>query len=137
MGWQHPILNLHQQADYGEYLNHWKTTYGLPHATDKTVVSCHQLVALTTRQLAVQERMLAAADPGNKTAEIEEAAARAEASLARIQKLEQELKAARALNADAGGDRLLELLTELLAANREMEARLASIDAKTCGCVVS
>ena len=130
MGWQHPILNLHQQADYGEYLNHWKTTYGLPHATDKTVVSCHQLVALTTRQLALQERMLAAADPGNKTAEIE-------ASAARIKALEQELAAARALNTDAGGDRLLELLMELLATNREMEARLASIDAKTCGCVVS
>ncbi len=132
-GWQHPILNLHQGADYGEYLHHWKTTYGLPHATDKTVVSCHQLVALTTQQLALQERMLAAADPGNKTAEIEEAAARAEASLARIQKLEQELKAARALNADVGGDRLLELLTELLNTNKEIEARLAS---KSC-CVVS
>ena len=102
-------------------------------AADKTVVSCHQLVALTTRQLAVQERMLAAADPGNKTAEIEEAAARAEASLARIQKLEQELKAARALNADVGGDRLFELLNKLLASNKAMEARLAS---KSC-CVVS
>ena len=31
-------------------MHHWKTTYGLPHATDKTVVSCHQLVALTTHK---------------------------------------------------------------------------------------
>ena len=94
------------------------------------MASCHQLVALSREQLAVQTQMLAVADPGNKTAEIE-------ASAARIKALEQELAAARALNTDAGGDGLLELLMELLATNREMEARLASIDAKTCGCVVS
>ena len=93
------------------------------------MAACHQLVALSREQLAVQTRTLLAADPGNKTTEIE-------ASAARIKALEQELAAARALNADAGGDRLLELLTELLAENKKMEARLANIEAKSC-CVVS
>ena len=122
----HPILSPQ------EYHDQWHRLFKI-HQLDPraaAAVSCHQLVALTTQQLAVQTRMLAAADPGNKTAEIE-------ASAARIKALEQELAAARALNTDAGGARLLELLTELLTANREMEARLASIDAKTCGCVVS
>ena len=90
-----------------------------------TALSCLQLVELTTQQLAVQTRTLAALDPGGKTAEIEEAAARVKA-------LEQELSAARAVNADAGGDRLLELLTELLATNKKIEWRLAN----SC-CVVS
>ena len=35
------------------------------------MASCHQLVALSREQLAVQTQMLAVADPGNKTAEIE------------------------------------------------------------------
>ena len=119
----HPVLSPQ------EYLAWWNTADPVGSGR-KTMASCHQLVALSREQLAVQTQMLAVADPGNKTAEIE-------ASAARIKALEQELAAARALNAEAGGDRLLELLTELLAANREMEARLASIDAKTCGCVVS
>ena len=119
----HPVLSPQ------EYLAWWNTADPV-NSGRKTMASCHQLVALSREQLAVQTQMLAVADPGNKTAEIE-------ASAARIKALEQELAAARALNAEAGGDRLLELLTELLAANREMEARLASIDAKTCGCVVS
>ena len=119
----HPVLSPQ------EYLAWWNTADPVGSGR-KTMASCHQLVALSREQLAVQTQMLAVADPGNKTAEIE-------ASAARIKALEQELAAARALNTDAGGDRLLELLTELLAANREMEARLASIDAKTCGCVVS
>ena len=124
----HPILSPQ------EYHDQWHRLFKI-HQLDPraaAAVSCHQLVALTTQQLALQERMLAAADPGNKTAEIEGDAARAEASLARIQKLEQELKAARALNADVGGDRLLELLTELLASNKRIEARPAN----SC-CVVS
>ena len=40
------------------------------------MASCHQLVALSREQLAVQTQMLAVADPGNKTAEIEASAAR-------------------------------------------------------------
>ena len=119
----HPVLSPQ------EYLAWWNTADPV-NSGRKTMASCHQLVALSREQLAVQTQMLAAADPGNKTAQIE-------ASAARIKELEQELAAARALNTDAGGDRLLELLMELLATNREMEARLASIDAKTCGCVVS
>ena len=119
----HPVLSPQ------EYLAWWNTADPV-NSGRKTMASCHQLVALSREQLAVQTQMLAVADPGNKTAEIE-------ASAARIKTLEQELAAARALNTDAGGDRLLELLMELLATNREMEARLASIDAKTCGCVVS
>ena len=119
----HPVLSPQ------EYLAWWNTADPV-NSGRKTMASCHQLVALSREQLAVQTQMLAAADPGNKTAQIE-------ASAARIKTLEQELAAARALNTDAGGDRLLELLMELLATNREMEARLASIDAKTCGCVVS
>ena len=119
----HPVLSPQ------EYLAWWNTADPVGSGR-KTMASCHQLVALSREQLAVQTQMLAVADPGNKTAEIE-------ASAARIKALEQELAAARALNTDAGGDRLLGLLTELLTANREMEARLASIDAKTCGCVVS
>ena len=119
----HPVLSPQ------EYLAWWNTADPVGSGR-KTMASCHQLVALSREQLAVQTQMLAVADPGNKTAEIE-------ASAARIKALEQELAAARALNTDAGGDRLLELLMELLATNREMEARLASIDAKTCGCVVS
>ena len=119
----HPVLSPQ------EYLAWWNTADPV-NSGRKTMASCHQLVALSREQLAVQTQMLAVADPGNKTAEIE-------ASAARIKALKQELAAARALNTDAGGDRLLELLMELLATNREMEARLASIDAKTCGCVVS
>ena len=119
----HPVLSPQ------EYLAWWNTADPV-NSGRKTMASCHQLVALSRERLAVQTQMLAVADPGNKTAEIE-------ASAARIKALEQELAAARALNTDAGGDRLLELLMELLATNREMEARLASIDAKTCGCVVS
>jgi len=117
----HPILSPQ------EYHDQWHRLFKI-HQLDPraaAAVSCHQLVALTTQQLAVQTRMLAAADPGNKTAEIE-------ASAARIKALEQELAAARALNAEAGGDRLLELLTELLAANKRIESRLAN----SC-CVVS
>lgn len=121
----HPVLSPQ------EYLAWWNTADPV-NSGRKTMASCHQLVALSREQLAVQTQMLAVADPGNKTAEIEQAAARAEASLARIQKLEQELKAARALNADVGGDRLLELLTELLASNKRIEARPAN----SC-CVVS
>ena len=114
----HPVLSPQ------EYLAWWNTADPV-NSGRKTMASCHQLVALSREQLAVQTQMLAVADPGNKTAEIE-------ASAARIKALEQELAAARALNTDAGGDRLLELLTELLAANKRIESRLAN----SC-CVVS
>ena len=114
----HPVLSPQ------EYLAWWNTADPV-NSGRKTMASCHQLVALSREQLAVQTQMLAVADPGNKTAEIE-------ASAARIKALEQELAAARALNADVGGDRLLELLTELLASNKRIEARPAN----SC-CVVS
>ena len=114
----HPVLSPQ------EYLAWWNTADPV-NSGRKTMASCHQLVALSREQLAVQTQMLAVADPGNKTAEIE-------ASAARIKALEQELAAARALNTDAGGDRLLELLTELLASNKRIEARPAN----SC-CVVS
>ena len=63
-------------------------------------------------------------------------AEQAGASVARINELEQQLKAAKAVASDAGGDKLIELLTEIAAANKETNARLAKIEKNQC-CVVA
>ena len=113
----------------------------------------------------IQTQMLTAIDPSTRADELDKAAARADAavaqidvqvdasaarisqleqqlaeqagaSVARINELEQQLKAAKAVASDAGGDKLIELLTEIAAANKETNARLAKMEKNQC-CVVA
>ena len=110
--------------------------------------------------------MLTALDPKARVDEIDEAAARADASVAqidvqvdasaarieqlerqlaeqasasvaRIKELEQELKAAKAVSSDAGGDKLIELLSELVASNKEINASLGKIEKKPACCSIA
>ena len=71
--------------------------------------------------------------------EIEQAqlAEQASASVARIKELEQELKAAKAVSSDAGGDKLIELLSELVASNKEINASLGKIEKKPACCSIA
>ena len=71
-------------------------------------------------------------------------AEQASASVARIKELEQELKAAKAVASDAGGDKLLELLAELVASNKEImrysgatNASLEKIEKKPACCSIA
>ena len=134
--------------------------------TEETARACKEIVALQTR-------MLTALDPKARVDELDEAAAHADASVAqidvqvdasaarieqlerqlaeqasasvaRIKELEQELKAAKAVASDAGGDKLLELLAELVASNKEImrysgatNASLEKIEKKPACCSIA
>ena len=121
----------------------------------------------------IQTQMLTAIDPSTRVDELDKAAARADAavaqidvqvdasaarisqleqqlaeqagaSVARINELEQQLKAAKAVASDAGGDKLLELLAELVASNKEImrysgatNASLEKIEKKPACCSIA
>ena len=55
----------------------------------------------------MQTQMLTALDPERRVGQLNSAAERADATVARIQRAEQQLKAAKAVASDAGGDKLI------------------------------
>ena len=71
----------------------------------------------------VQTQMLTALDPERRVGQLNSAAERADATVARINELEQQLKAAKAVASDAGGDKLIELITESAEANKPTQSR--------------
>ena len=80
----------------------------------------------------VQTQMLTALDPERRVGQLNSAAERADATVARINELEQQLKAAKAVASDAGGDKLIELLTSI-------DARLKAIEnnPSSSACVIA
>ena len=93
--------------------------------TYETARACRELVG-------IQTEMLTCIDPQMRGHQLDVAAAQADASVARINELEQQLKAAKTVASDARGDRLIELLTSI-------DARLKAIENKprSCACVIS
>ena len=78
----------------------------------------------------VQTQMLTALDPERRVGQLNSAAERADATVARINELEQQLKAAKTVASDTRGDKLIELLTSI-------DARLEAIENKPQpGCCV-
>ena len=93
--------------------------------TYETARACRELVG-------IQTEMLTCIDPQMRGQQLDVAAAQADASVARINELEQQLKAAKTVASDARGDKLIELLTSI-------DARLKAIENKPqpdC-CVIS
>ena len=91
--------------------------------TRETALACRELVG-------IQTEMLTCIDPQMRGRQLDVAAAQADASVARINELEQQLKAAKVVASDARGDKLIELLTSI-------DARLEAIENKPQpGCCV-
>ena len=91
--------------------------------TRETALACRELVG-------IQTEMLTCIDPQMRGRQLDVAAAQADASVARINELEQQLKAAKTVASDARGDKLIELLTSI-------DARLEAIENKPQpGCCV-
>ena len=91
--------------------------------TRETALACKELVN-------IQTEMLTCIDPQMRGRQLDVAAAQADASVARINELEQQLKAAKVVASDARGDKLIELLTSI-------DARLEAIENKPQpGCCV-
>ena len=64
-------------------------------------------------------------------------AEQAGSSVARILELEQQLKAAKAVASDANGDKLIDLLSQLVEHSKETNARLKEIEKSRCNCVIA
>jgi hypothetical protein len=90
--------------------------------TRETALACKELVN-------IQTEMLTCIDPQMRGRQLDVAAAQADASVARINELEQQLKAAKVVASDARGDKLIELLTSI-------DARLNAIENKPSSCCV-
>ena len=90
--------------------------------TRETALACKELVS-------IQTEMLTCIDPQMRGRQLDVAAAQADASVARINELEQQLKAAKVVASDARGDKLIELLTSI-------DARLNAIENKPSSCCV-
>ena len=85
---------------------------------------------MQTQMAHVQTQMLTALDPERRVGQLNSAAERADATVARINELEQQLKAAKTVASDTRGDKLIELLTSI-------DARLYAIENKPKeGCCV-
>ena len=93
-----------------------------PTYTRETALACRELVS-------IQTEMLTCIDPQMRGRQLDVAAAQADASVARINELEQQLKAAKVVASDARGDKLIELLTSI-------DARLNAIENKPSSCCV-
>ena len=101
--------------------------------THATATACRELVD-------IQKRILIAVDPNGQASALDTAVQRADASVARIKELEQQLKATKAVASDAGSDKLIELLTELVANSKEANNRLEAIQNKAAPaacCIIS
>ena len=86
---------------------------------------------MQTQIAYTQKQMLTAIDPEMRVGQLNSASERADATVARINELEQQLKAAKAVASDAGGDKLIELLTSI-------DARLKAIENKpSSSCVIA
>ena len=93
---------------------------------------------MQTQMAHVQTQMLTALDPERRVGQLNSAAERADATVARINELEQQLKAAKAVASDAGGDKLIELITESAEANKPIDARLKALANKpSSSCVIA
>ena len=90
--------------------------------TYETAKACRELVG-------IQAEMLTCIDPQMRGQQLDVAVTQADASVARINELEQQLKAAKTVASDARGDKLIELLTSI-------DARLNAIENKPSSCCV-
>ena len=97
--------------------------------TGETAIACRELGD-------IQNRILIAVDPNGQASALDTAVQRADASIARIKELEQQLKATKAVASDAGSDKLIELLTELVANSKETNNRLEDIQKKPAACCI-
>ena len=107
-------------------------------STRLTAMACREIADLQTQMAHVQTQMLTALDPERRVGQLNSAAERADATVARINELEQQLKAAKAVASDAGGDKLIELITESAEANKPIDARLKALANKpSSSCVIA
>ena len=107
-------------------------------STRLTAMACREIADLQTQIAYTQKQMLTAIDPEMRVGQLNSASERADATVARINELEQQLKAAKAVASDAGGDKLIELITESAEANKPIDARLKALANKpSSSCVIA
>ena len=82
------------------------------------------------------EKLATILDPDSRADQLDTATERADAAVARIYELEQQLKAAKSVSRDAGGDKIVELLTNIEALLVENNKRLQALEDKRPCCSI-